>query len=233
MNTACLVLFALAILYSSCLCLPPGSYVEYKMHLKNLNQSKFKCGTPQPRLVNSLSILNKTNVNVLPKFTVLYKCECTGVCDLPGYSCRATVEDPVTLHFKVRNKYLIGQARNAKTCGCIMICLCLPPGSYVEYKIHIKNVSQFKCGTPQPRLVNSLSILNETNVNVLPKFTVLYKCECTGVCDLPGYSCRATDEDPVTLHFKVGNKFLIGKVRNATTCGCIEKIKRIGLYDCK
>ncbi|CAH0546352.1 unnamed protein product [Brassicogethes aeneus] len=118
MNTACLVLFASAILCSSCLCRPlkEGSYDGYKKHFERVRQ--FKCGTPQPRLVNSQSILNETNVQVLPKFTVLHQCECTGVCDLPGYSCRATDEDPVTLHFKVGNKFLIVQALNAKACGC-------------------------------------------------------------------------------------------------------------------
>ncbi|CAH0557593.1 unnamed protein product [Brassicogethes aeneus] len=107
-------------------------------------------------------------------------------------------------------------------------CLCIPVNeNYKKFREHQSYLTNFTCGVPRPRLIKSSTILKEkTNVReISPEYTVLYQCDCTGLCSSPGEICRAKTEY-VKLYFRLqlSNVIISHDVRNATSCTC-DKVK--------
>ncbi|CAH0546349.1 unnamed protein product [Brassicogethes aeneus] len=186
MNTS-LVLFLIGVLVSCCLCRSSTyNYMKFKEH--NTYVVGFKCGTPQPRIVNSSTIIKDTK-DLHPRQTVLYKCDCTGVCIEEGTYCGPKKTENVTLYFRYlgTQEIVTGHAVNETDCDCI---------------------------------------------NIHPDFTVLYQCDCTGVCQ-QGMICSAIEFEEITLYFKnLETSELFGALaRNETACGCVLENGKIP--DCK
>ncbi|XP_018575742.1 platelet-derived growth factor subunit A [Anoplophora glabripennis] len=100
----------------------------------------------------------------------------------------------------------------------------------ISFRKHLALIKQHPCGTPQPRVLESIALIpeeinSESDLKIIPPFTVLHRCDSTGCCENSTMRCKPQEIEEVTVTFALlrpsyNLKYLKVNLVNHTSCSC-------------